>query len=210
MRDGEQGLKMSFAIEDATRTPLSRISKFLSAAIAAGAQYVRLADTVGILTPTETTGLIRAVRPMVTAHLGVHGDRQRVVVDDQAPLIIDEVVRADMTAATLGCRPPSEEREQHTIKPVGPNKPNATMAKLKRYSEFITGLAKVEPRTTWYAAKFPDGLKPELVLVEPSERRVAHVQEAVTQWVRERYQGKEPFKIRVLTPGKSGRHFRTR
>lgn len=95
------------------------------------------------------------------------------------------------------------ESGSHTIKPVGPNKPNATTAKLKRYGEFITGLAKVEPRTTWYAAKFPDGLKPELVLVEPSERRVAHVQEAVTLWVRERYQGKEPFKIRVLTPEKT-------
>lgn len=95
------------------------------------------------------------------------------------------------------------ESGAHTIQPVGPNKPNATMAKLKRYGEFITGLAKVESRTTWYAAKYPDGLKPELVLVEPTERRVAHVQEAVTLWARERYQGKAPFKVRVLTPEKT-------
>lgn len=95
------------------------------------------------------------------------------------------------------------ESGAHTIQPVGPNKPNATMAKLRRYGDFITGLARVEPRTTWYAAKYPDGLKPELVLVEPTERRVAHVQQVVELWLKERYLGKEPFRVKVLTPEKT-------
>ena len=77
------------------------------------------------------------------------------------------------------------------------------MAKLKRYGDFITGLAKVEPRTTWYAEKYRDGLKPELVLVEPSDRRAAHVQQVVNLWAKERHLGKEPFKVRVLTPEKT-------
>ena len=70
------------------------------------------------------------------------------------------------------------ESGAHTLQPVGPNKPNATMAKLKRYGDFITGVARVEKdkAITWYAAKYPDGLQPELVLVEPTERRIAHVQ----------------------------------
>lgn len=95
------------------------------------------------------------------------------------------------------------ESGAHTIQPVGPNKPNATIAKLKRYADFITGLARVEPRTTWYAEKYRDGLKPELVLVEPSDRRVDHVQQVVSLWAKERYLGKEPFKVRVLTPEKT-------
>jgi len=92
------------------------------------------------------------------------------------------------------------ESGAHTLQPVGPNKPNATMAKLRRYGDFITGLATVEPRTTWYRAKYPDELKPELVLVEPTERRVDHVEQVVKLWLKERYLGKEPFRVKVLTP----------
>ena len=49
----------------------------------------------------------------------------------------------------------------------------------------------------------PDGLKPELVLVEPTDRRVAHVQQVVELWLKERYLGKEPFRVKVLTPEKT-------
>ena len=77
------------------------------------------------------------------------------------------------------------------------------MAKLRRYGDFITGLARVEPRTTWYAEKFRDDLRPELVLVEPTERRVANVQQVVELWLKERYLGKEPFRVKVLTPEKT-------
>lgn len=90
------------------------------------------------------------------------------------------------------------ESGAHTIQPVGPNKPNATIAKLK--------LRRLHHRpregraaSSWYAEKYRDGLKPELVLVEPSDRRVDHVQQVVSLWAKERYLGKEPFKVRVLT-----------
>lgn len=97
------------------------------------------------------------------------------------------------------------ESGAHTIQPVGPNKPNATTAKLNRYGDFITGVARVENGRgiSWYATKYTDRLKPELVLVEPSERRVAHVEQVITQWLQQRYVGREPFKVRVLTPEKT-------
>lgn len=97
------------------------------------------------------------------------------------------------------------ESGAHTLQPVGPNKPNATMAKLKRYGDFITGVARVEKdkAITWYAAKYPDGLQPELVLVEPTERRIAHVEQVVKLWLKERYLGREPFRVKVLTPEKT-------
>ncbi len=45
-----KGLKVAFAIEDATRTPMPRMLKFIQAAEEVGASCIRICDTVGILT----------------------------------------------------------------------------------------------------------------------------------------------------------------
>ncbi|MDP1916027.1 MAG: replication-relaxation family protein [Myxococcales bacterium] len=77
-----------------------------------------------------------------------------------------------------------EETGSHTIRAVSPDKPGATTEKVKRYVAYVTGYVDAQARTTWYQRRYPDGLRPELVLVEPSEARCASVRAAVKQLVR--------------------------
>jgi isopropylmalate/homocitrate/citramalate synthase len=56
------GLKVRFALEDASRTPLTRLERFASTAINCGVSMLTLADTCGVLTPTSTERLFAHVR----------------------------------------------------------------------------------------------------------------------------------------------------
>ncbi len=59
------GLRVRFGFEDLTRAPLERIKRFIGGAIAAGASSIAIADTVGILTPLTTYGLIAELMPIL-------------------------------------------------------------------------------------------------------------------------------------------------
>lgn len=67
-----RGLRLAFAIEDATRVPKERLERFIRAAEACGAEAVRPCDTVGLLTPSSTVGFIRFLREIVRGQLIVH------------------------------------------------------------------------------------------------------------------------------------------
>lgn len=91
------------------------------------------------------------------------------------------------------------ETGSHTLHANNPNKPNATEAKLRRYAQFLTLKNPVTGRT-WYASKYSDNFIPDVTLVEPSERRVKNVEALVAAWAQREHRGREPFKVRVLTP----------
>jgi 2-isopropylmalate synthase len=55
------GLRVRFAFEDASRTPLERTKRFAGGALEAGAAAVNLCDTCGVLTPAATTLLVRTI-----------------------------------------------------------------------------------------------------------------------------------------------------
>lgn len=77
-----------------------------------------------------------------------------------------------------------QETGSHTIRAVSLDKPGATTEKVKRYMAYVTGYVDAQARTTWYQRRYPDGFRPELVLLEPSEARCVSVREAVRQLVR--------------------------
>jgi isopropylmalate/homocitrate/citramalate synthase len=66
------GKLVSFAIEDGTRAPMPRLVRMFQAAEAAGADYLALADTVGVLTPNSAAGIVRVLRSVLRRPLGVH------------------------------------------------------------------------------------------------------------------------------------------
>jgi hypothetical protein len=77
-----------------------------------------------------------------------------------------------------------EETGSHTVRAVSPDKPGATVEKVKRYVAYVSGFVDAHARTTWYQQRYPDAFKPELVLLQPSEARCATVREAVASIAR--------------------------
>jgi isopropylmalate/homocitrate/citramalate synthase len=63
---------VSFALEDGSRTPLRRIVRMFQIAEQAGADYLLLADTVGVLTPASTRQVTGILTSLLSAPLGVH------------------------------------------------------------------------------------------------------------------------------------------
>jgi methanogen homocitrate synthase len=67
------GLIVRFAAEDATRTPLERLKDIFLEAETHGADYVSIADTLGILTPTTTRYLVSEIKNTVKkSHVCIH------------------------------------------------------------------------------------------------------------------------------------------
>lgn len=62
-----RGAITSFGVEDFSRTPLPRLVRMFQAAVDEGADWLALADTLGVLTPPSTYHVVRYLR----AHLGV-------------------------------------------------------------------------------------------------------------------------------------------
>ena len=58
--------------QDATRASLRRLEQFVDDATAAGADRVRIADTVGVATPMSVTGLVAALRSRTAPPLEFH------------------------------------------------------------------------------------------------------------------------------------------
>jgi methanogen homocitrate synthase len=67
-----RGVMTSFLVEDASRTPLPRLLRMFQVAAEAGADYLVLADTVGVLTPTATNRVISLLRALLPRPIGMH------------------------------------------------------------------------------------------------------------------------------------------
>ncbi|MDP1914959.1 MAG: replication-relaxation family protein [Myxococcales bacterium] len=99
----------------------------------------------------------------------------------------ERLIRPDAVLELVGARRRlflEQETGSHTIRAVSLDKPGATTEKVKRYMAYVTGYVDAQARTTWYQRRYPDGFRPELVLLEPSEARCVLVREAVQQLVR--------------------------
>lgn len=69
----DRGLKVGVGFEDGSRTPFPRLERFARGVVDAGAHLVDLCDTVGILTPQSTAGIVRdLVRVLGPVPLVVH------------------------------------------------------------------------------------------------------------------------------------------
>lgn len=68
----ERGAIASFAVEDGTRTPLPRLIRMYQTAVEAGADYLVLADTCGVLTPHTTFQIITFLKALLGRPLGLH------------------------------------------------------------------------------------------------------------------------------------------
>ncbi|MCQ1535663.1 homoaconitate hydratase [Methanosarcina sp. KYL-1] len=69
----DHGLKVRFAAEDASRTPIDRLKQaFLEMEKEYKVQYVSLADTVGILNPTTTHYLVSEIYKTVNTSICIH------------------------------------------------------------------------------------------------------------------------------------------
>ncbi len=68
----KQGARAWFTLEDGSRTPFPRLLKIFQVASDAGAEYVKLADTVGVLTPTSSYKIISALKSALSKPIGVH------------------------------------------------------------------------------------------------------------------------------------------
>ncbi|HTY91909.1 MAG TPA: homocitrate synthase family protein [Methanocella sp.] len=68
----KHGLIVRFAAEDSTRTGLDFLKRFYRAGEECGADYVNIADTVGIMTPSTMKYLVGEVRNMVDLPVCVH------------------------------------------------------------------------------------------------------------------------------------------
>lgn len=66
------GLAVRFAAEDSTRTSLDFLKRFYKAGEDAGADYVSIADTVGIMTPATMRFLVGEVKKTVKVPICVH------------------------------------------------------------------------------------------------------------------------------------------
>ncbi len=64
--------RVSVGLEDATRADPAVVERVVRAAVAAGVDRVRLADTVGIATPAAIAALVGRCRPLVPGTLAVH------------------------------------------------------------------------------------------------------------------------------------------
>lgn len=71
-RAKSSGKLTAFCLEDGSRTPFDRIMRMFELAQDAGADYLVLADTVGVLTPTATFRIFQKLREALDVPLGVH------------------------------------------------------------------------------------------------------------------------------------------
>jgi hypothetical protein len=63
------------------------------------------------------------------------------------------------------------EMGTHTLTPLGPDKPQATVRKLQRYDAYVSGFADVPGRLSHYRKKYPDGWPCEVLFLVRTESR---------------------------------------
>ncbi|HEY9246746.1 MAG TPA: homoaconitate hydratase, partial [Candidatus Methanoperedens sp.] len=68
----DHGLTVRFAAEDATRTDINTLKSIFKVAEEHGADYVSIADTVGILNPSTTSYLVSEIKKSVKTKVCIH------------------------------------------------------------------------------------------------------------------------------------------
>jgi methanogen homocitrate synthase len=68
----QRGGRAAFTIEDGSRTPLPRMVRMFQVAVDAGADYLVLADTVGVLTPPSSKQILRILSSLFPRPFGLH------------------------------------------------------------------------------------------------------------------------------------------
>jgi methanogen homocitrate synthase len=68
----DHGLTVRFAAEDATRTDINTLKSIFRSAEEHGADYVSIADTVGILNPATAAYLVKEVKKVVKTKVCIH------------------------------------------------------------------------------------------------------------------------------------------
>ncbi len=68
----DHGLIVRFAAEDATRTPIETLKSVFKMAEERGADYVSIADTVGILNPSTAYYLVSEIKKVVKTRICIH------------------------------------------------------------------------------------------------------------------------------------------
>ena len=68
----DHGLTVRFAAEDATRTDINVLKSIFKAAEEHGADYISIADTVGILNPTTAFYLVKEIKKAVKTRICIH------------------------------------------------------------------------------------------------------------------------------------------
>ena len=68
----DRGGRCAFTVEDGSRTPLPRLIRMFQLAADAGADYLILADTVGVLTPPSTGRIVQVLRAVLPRPIGLH------------------------------------------------------------------------------------------------------------------------------------------
>ena len=112
----ERKLQVSFAVEDATRTPLPRLLRFIQTAEDAGAHCIRICDTVGVLVPTATRRLIELLRPLVKGTLCVHFHNDLGMATANSIMALEAGADAvDATLAGLGERAGNSPLEELAV-----------------------------------------------------------------------------------------------
>ncbi|MBI3183993.1 MAG: replication-relaxation family protein [Myxococcales bacterium] len=114
--------------------------------------------------------------------------RDRVIVPD-AVLVFPSRGRRLFIECEMGT---------HTIAATSDKKHGATLAKLERYSDFISGYADAHARVTHYAKAFPDRLAPEVWFLVRTEIRKMSILAAIAKWA---FGRAENLKVRVATFG---------
>ena len=78
------------------------------------------------------------------------------------------------------------ETGSHTIVPRGYHKPGSTLNKTERYELFLSELADVDLKLTFYAQQYSDGFTPEVLFLVPNAGRAESVHRALTEWSAQR------------------------
>ena len=68
----DHGLTVRFAAEDATRTDINVLKSIFKAAEDHGADYVSIADTVGILNPSTASYIVKEIKKVVKTKVCIH------------------------------------------------------------------------------------------------------------------------------------------
>ncbi len=68
----DHGLTVRFAAEDATRTDINTLKSIFRSAEEHGADYVSIADTVGILNPSTAAYLVKEIKKVVKTKVCIH------------------------------------------------------------------------------------------------------------------------------------------
>ena len=101
----DQGLKLRFTAEDASRTEISFLIKIGQLAQLAGADRFSIADTVGCLTPTKTKILIDAITKELDIPLHIHCHNDYGMATANAISALESGVKCvDVTVNGLGER----------------------------------------------------------------------------------------------------------